>query len=260
MYYPAVLLLAVLPALVSAHGYLSSPPPRGIQKASYQVDDLKSPNHKGMCRGEPVGAITKVSSGGKITLGLTITAPHVGPCRVSILDANLGNERPIASKTDCAAPGKVAPWTIQLPSGLTGHHVLRWYWEAHHVSPPEPYEQCIDINFDGDGAPSDNSSAEPTFHAEAPPTAASFGQNQAPVGQAPDNSQPSPPPTYNAPPTPQAPSTGAGSSTGGSCTSGAYECTKDGGFNQCANGSWVKMGCSTGTQCQSTAQGSIVCA
>jgi hypothetical protein len=152
--------LAIFPALAYAHGYLSSPPPRGIQKTAYAIDDLKSPNHKGVCRGEPAGQVTSVQPGGSLTLGLTITAPHTGPCQVFLLDyPSLNNLGKIAEKYDCAAPGKAGPWTIQLPKS-SGRKVLRWYWEGRHVSPGEPYEQCIDVNFGGGS--DDGGSSEPS--------------------------------------------------------------------------------------------------
>lgn len=151
---------------VSAHGYMSSPPPRGIQKASYMVDDLKAPNTKGICRGETPGKVTNV--GHSITLSFTITAPHIGMCEVYILDENLGNARKIASKDGCAAPGKVGPWTVEIPSDITGRKVLRWVWNAAHlVTTIEHYEQCADINISGGGdstpAPSyESKPAKPT--------------------------------------------------------------------------------------------------
>jgi len=145
------LLLAALIPLAAAHGYLCTPPPRGIEHESSQIDLLKSPNTRGVCRGETKpGKIQKVTPGGSLTLGFTITAPHTGPCEVYLLDLNLKNSKKIASKYDCAAPGKVGPWTIKLPSGVSGRKVLRWYWEGRHISTPgEPYEQCIDLDFGG---------------------------------------------------------------------------------------------------------------
>jgi hypothetical protein len=149
MHLSAAFLFALLPAFTTAHGYLSSPPPRGIEKASTDVDALKSPNfsHK-VCRGEPEGQITQVKMGGSITLQFTITAPHIGPCNVYLLDTDLdvSKQVPVASKMDCAAPGKVEPWTIKLPIGEMGRKVLRWTWEGQHIGiPGEPYEQCVDL-------------------------------------------------------------------------------------------------------------------
>ncbi|RKP26054.1 hypothetical protein SYNPS1DRAFT_22098 [Syncephalis pseudoplumigaleata] len=133
---------------VSAHGYMSSPPIRGNDKISYKIDDIKNPNTGGqICRGEPAGKVTNV--GHEVTLGFTITAPHVGPCTVYILDENLGNSRQIATKNDCAAPGKVGPWTITIPSDISGRKVIRWYWEAEHVTPHEFYENCADVMIEG---------------------------------------------------------------------------------------------------------------
>ncbi|KAI8057119.1 hypothetical protein BDF22DRAFT_773667 [Syncephalis plumigaleata] len=145
----AVTALSVVSS-VSAHGYLSSPTPRGIEKLSYQIDDLKSPNTKGICRDEPAGKVTNV--GHSVTLGFTITAPHIGMCEVYILDENLGNARKIASKKDCVATGKVGSWTVNIPSDISGRKVLRWKWDAAHLKTTiEHYEQCADINISGGG-------------------------------------------------------------------------------------------------------------
>jgi predicted carbohydrate-binding protein with CBM5 and CBM33 domain len=134
---------------VTAHGYLSSPPPRGIEKESTNVDALKAPNFSGnLCRGEPAGKVSNV--GHSVTLGFTITAPHIGMCEVYILDENLSNPRKIAEKLDCAASGKVGPWTVNIPGDVSGRKVLRWVWNAAHLGTTiEPYEQCVDINVSG---------------------------------------------------------------------------------------------------------------
>jgi len=280
-----LLLFSLLPSLIAAHGYLSSPPPRGIQKVSYAIDDIKSPNHKGLCRGEPEGQITPVTPGGQVTLGLTITAPHTGPCEVSILSyPDLKFEQKIASKYDCAAPGKAVPWTIQLPSGVSGHKVLRWYWEGRHVTPGEPYEQCIDVNFGGSGS-----------SAPAPGNApVSDDQDEAPSAPAPKYDQPASKPakksrkkhgkkkhgkkhgkkpanTYTPPPTPTytPPASGGGNNddnthyddndggSGGGCTHGQYRCHGT-GYKVCNWGSWIPMSCGAGTRCTQTGD-SIAC-
>jgi hypothetical protein len=289
------LVAAASASTVAAHGYLSSPPPRGFQKASYQIDDLKSPNRKGLCRGEPEGQITQVSPGQKLTLGLTITAPHTGPCRVTMLDRDLKNEVPVAEKYDCAAPGKAGPWTIQLPSGVSGRKVLRWYWEGRHVSPAEPYEQCIDLDFSGSG---DSYDDKPTFgrkhdddhhdgHDDHGKHDDEHGQGrrqharpQVKTAGTPSPSSPATPSSHPLPtPTAFAPVTvpnGAGGEEpraaplvdavanvaragSGACSAGSYKCNADGGFTQCANGKWVTMGCAPGTACRQTSDTAIVC-
>ncbi|KAI9592184.1 hypothetical protein BDF19DRAFT_223665 [Syncephalis fuscata] len=152
----AVLLAVSTISNVSAHGYMNYPTPRGIQKLSTMVDDVKNPNTKGKCRGEPAGQVTNIS-GSSVTLQFTITAPHIGPCSVYLLDENLGNEQKIADKNDCAAPGKVGPWTVNLPAGVSGRKVIRWHWKASHLAPQiENYEQCADIMIGGGGGSSGN--------------------------------------------------------------------------------------------------------
>lgn len=71
------------------------------------MHDLKSLNSRGICRGEPVDEVYLVDH--SVTLGVTITAPHVGICDVYILDENIDNARKIDSNNDCVAPEKVAP-------------------------------------------------------------------------------------------------------------------------------------------------------
>jgi len=255
------LIFFILPSFIAAHGYLSSPPPRGIQKVTYAIDDLKSPNHKGICRGEPPGQVTSATPGGQMTLGLTITAPHTGPCQVSILSyPDLKFEQNVASKYDCAAPGKVAPWTITLPTGLSGRKVLRWYWEGRHVSPPEPYEQCIDLNFGGGGGGS--SSPSPGLSS---PVAKKKKKKKKPKKKqpAPTYNEPSsapsyaPAPSYTPPAPSYAPPPASYGGSGGSCTHGQYVCAGQ-GFKVCNWGTWIPMACGPGTHCMPVGD-SIVC-
>jgi len=163
-------LILALPALVSAHGYLSSPPPRGAEKESTDVDSLKSPDHNGMCRGEPEGQLTNVAPGGPLTLQFTITAPHVGPCAVYLMNPDFSGMQQIASKNNCAAPGQVAPWTVQIPASAHGHMVLRWTWEGQHVTPSEHYEQCVDLMVGGGSGGASYSGGAPM-----PPSAPDMG-------------------------------------------------------------------------------------
>ncbi|KAI8057135.1 hypothetical protein BDF22DRAFT_731655 [Syncephalis plumigaleata] len=147
----AVLVALSAVSSVSANGYMSYPPPRGIEKASYKVDDLKSPNTRGVCRGEPVGQITKIDHA--VTLQFTITKPHTGMCSVYIMDPNLGNARKIASKMNCASHDMTGSWGIIIPSDIKGRKVLRWTWEADHMRPQiEHFEQCADVQIEGSSA------------------------------------------------------------------------------------------------------------
>jgi len=271
--------LTALCCQVASHGYLSSPPPRGLQKAGYQIDDLKSPNTKGLCRGEPEGEITKVTPGQVLRLGLTITAPHVGPCRVTLLDVDLSNEgKAFANKQNCAATGNPGYWDITLPSNVSGRKVLRWYWEGQHIGTPgEPYEQCIDVDFGGSGGGGQ-------YDGEAEPQAPTRQQQQ----QRPKKPKKKPAKTYKAKPTPKpappppqyeqeeeagesdngygdeapssysAPSYGAPSPAGGKCEHGVYRCMQKTKYAVCNWGTWVEMGCGTGTVCKPNGK-SITC-
>jgi hypothetical protein len=285
MLFPTALAVLSTLSYVAAHGYLSSPPPRGIQKAGYQIDDLKSPNTKGLCRGEPEGQVTTVTPGQVLKLGFTITAPHVGPCRVTLLDVDLTNEsKPFASKQNCAAPGGPGFWDVTLPSDVQGRKVLRWYWEGQHISTPgEPYEQCIDLDFGG-GSGGDNYQPPPPSRKKKP-----VKNFQAPASKpklaprpTPRSAPPPPPPSYGqddesgddgygdeAPATTpyQAPAnnnarapatTDEYSGDGGSCQNGAYKCVGSSKYAVCNWGKWVNMACGTGTVCTPTGN-SIVC-
>lgn len=290
----ALTVLSFATTYVAAHGYLYYPPPRGIQKEGYQIDDLKSPNRKGLCRGEPVGKITPVTPGGSVTLKFRITAPHVGPCVVYVLDANLKNPQKIADKNNCAAPGQGQPWTIKLPSGMAGHKVLRWTWEGQHVSPGEPYEQCIDVNFGGSGGekeeenyqPSEEAGEEPQKksgpmsdkrpkHAEKKPKTvktqveqpkyqddqdqeASYESDEEDDGPAVQKYDAGQQQANDQQYDDQEEEEGSDSGDDSCPTNGAFKCMGS-KFAQCANGKWIAFGCSTGTACQPTAGGSIAC-
>ncbi|KAI9591880.1 hypothetical protein BDF19DRAFT_453361, partial [Syncephalis fuscata] len=72
---PAALILFACISGVLGHGYMSEPVPRGIEKVNTNIDSLKSPNSKGMCRGiKTPGKITDIS--GSIDMVFTITAAH----------------------------------------------------------------------------------------------------------------------------------------------------------------------------------------
>jgi len=136
---------------VSAHGFLSNPPPRGIDKRFMQVDDLKAPNTKGLCRGEPAGAPTSFPSGSTITLKFEISAPHIGMCFAYLMNTDGSDQVELGRKMDCVAPGKVVPWVVSLPAGVAGKKTLRWVWDASHSIPHEGYEQCADLELHGGG-------------------------------------------------------------------------------------------------------------
>jgi len=275
--------ILALPALVSAHGYLSTPPPRGADKESTDVDSLKAPDTLGMCRGEPQGQLTSAVAGGPLTLGFTITAPHVGPCAVYLMNPDFSGMQQIDSKMDCAAPGKVGPWTVQLPASAQGHMVLRWTWEGQHVTPSEHYEQCVDLMFGGGSGgasysggppmppagpvpvPVDDSAAPAAAYGSGAPIpipAAGYGPAEGPMLSAPAQSlgapsAPVPVPSDYASAPAQAMYGQSGAPAGGPCTPGQYICQGP-GFAVCSNGSWIQQGCGTSTVCQSTG-GSIAC-
>ncbi|RKP25328.1 hypothetical protein SYNPS1DRAFT_28936 [Syncephalis pseudoplumigaleata] len=143
---------------VQGHGFLTYPVPRGIEKMSYQIDDIKNPNTKGICRGETKpGKINKLS--GSVTLKFNIFANHIGPCTVSILDENMSELATIATKDGCAASKPAPPWTVNIPAKFTGRKILRWHWKATHLGEgnAEHFEQCADIDLGGGGGGGDGS-------------------------------------------------------------------------------------------------------
>ncbi|KAJ3291828.1 hypothetical protein HDU76_007222, partial [Blyttiomyces sp. JEL0837] len=119
-----------------------------------------------------------------ITMAFSVGAMHVGPCSVEIIDPATGIHTEITSiagPQGCARPGpsvqpnidtdKSAPASVQcpgrIPQGLRTDDmcmytwtfvlknvekiackkcVLRWMWEATHLSPSEFFETCSDIN------------------------------------------------------------------------------------------------------------------
>jgi len=244
-FYCLIPLFSTLFYSVHAHGYLASPPPRGIEKVTYQIDDLRNPNARGLCRGEAEGKVTTVAPGGSITLQIIASAPHTGPCEVTLLDyPSLGNPVQVASKYDCAAPGKVAPWTIQLPAGVSGRKVLRWYWEGRHIANPgEPYEQCVDLMIGAGGG-------------AAPPAPDVLERKPLPIDLPQPDPQPAPQPAQQpaqqyAPPPAQ---------DGSACPNGRYECRgTPSQYGICNNGAWVTLDCGTGQKCQSFGDGIVKC-
>ncbi|KAI8050567.1 hypothetical protein BDF22DRAFT_695649 [Syncephalis plumigaleata] len=225
-----------------------------------------------VCRGEPAGKVTNV--GHSVTLGFTITAPHVGMCTVYILDENLGNSQKIAEKLDCAATGKVGPWTINIPSNISGRKVIRWYWEAAHVTPHEPYENCADVIIgSGGGSPQPETTGTPTPAPAPAPTATSPSYVTA---QPTDTAGPSSGATLpssnntntnntNTKPSGTTPSSGPSSNntnTGtkdSNCDSkkttgntGQYTCNSNGQLGQCNYGAYTWFNCSKGTTCRNS--------
>ena len=287
------LLAVLLPALASAHGYLCKPPPRGIEKEATNIDALKSPNVSGkVCRGEGPGQITTVEPGASITLEFTITAPHIGPCEVYLLDLDLdlSKQVKIAEKYDCAAPGKVEPWTVTLPGNVQGRKVLRWYWEGRHISTPgEPYEQCIDLQIGRGGLTIVKSNRRPMppprpvrppprrvpapVHEAAPAheEEQADGEDEPVHAQAAsyDDAEPAyddSDSTYQEAEEEPAYDDATDSDYAGDesaqgqedCQQGQYVCNDEGGFSVCNNNSWVRQACGAGQVC-APSNGSILC-
>ncbi|KAJ3075523.1 hypothetical protein HK102_005590, partial [Quaeritorhiza haematococci] len=193
-----LLLASIMFSSVDAHGYMCAPTRigsntpcrvRGAQKISNGVDQLRNPlqlTGQGFCRGESAGTVTDISlvngQSLTVTMALSVGAQHIGPCRIEILDKNLGNPVQIVSidgPNGCATPsivgfntasgsnaGAVCPngtpnglvtndmclaywtFTVQNADRITCTDcVMRWTWDATHISvaAPEKYENCMDV-------------------------------------------------------------------------------------------------------------------
>jgi len=160
---------------------------RGIQKIATSIDDLRNPNTGGnLCRGEgrvvPVDMNINVDTlVHKVSLALSISAQHIGVCKLEVFDNDVGisSSVNIATGNNCARSGEifdeklsassVCPsdipmglvtndmclheWTFNLDKGALDelynsckNCVLRWTWVSTHVEPFEYFETCIDVN------------------------------------------------------------------------------------------------------------------
>jgi len=191
----ATLSLSFLSLFVSAHGYMQWPIPRGYQKRFTQVDDLKNPNQRGMCRGEPKGEVTAFHPGQVVSMKYLITAPHIGNCVLFLMNPDFSDPIEVEQMMNCAAPGAAFSWDVTLPPNIKGRKVLRWTWLGEHVTPHEEFEQCADIII-GDG----DTKSTPATEAETPDSGAADGNLPQPGTEVSSSSADGgpPKPTYGA--------------------------------------------------------------
>lgn len=204
---------------------------RGYDKVQYYVSELRDPSGIGafgpLCRGEPASSPTDIDivPGQKVcvALAMSIGAEHQGPCTLSLVDDS-GKEVEIASGENCAGqvngkgtpasglcPDRLVPgltaddmcrvdWEVtvnadaQIPSGAS---TLRFGWIGQHVSPPEMFENCQDVNVKGGNPQSARSAGKKTTtgnshgNGNTPeiPTAAHNPQPSAPTPEIPGQAQ-----------------------------------------------------------------------
>ncbi|RKO84531.1 hypothetical protein BDK51DRAFT_52125 [Blyttiomyces helicus] len=233
-----------------------------------------------------------------IILALSVGAQHVGPCQVDILDADdlsapaipltsidgpNGCARPPIAQFDTdkspasgqcpkAIPQNLVtddmclhPWTFTPSfdaSQLPASPVLRWKWQATHISvtDPELYESCIDVSIGGDatGTPA-KLSPRPRKSVTAEPTATTAAPDAESTTTDAEHTTAAVEPSSTADDLEPTPTPEASFSSSSSCTSGQFRCTTDGGFQECVFGAWdAAMPCAAGTKCQQTGT-SIAC-
>jgi hypothetical protein len=82
-----------------------------------------------------------------VELKLNVQEPHVGPCHVHLLDLDLNKEIELTNDHwDCAnEKNNEHVMRVFIPAEQTGRKVLRWYMENWHLSQPDVYEDCADV-------------------------------------------------------------------------------------------------------------------
>ncbi|KAJ3322662.1 hypothetical protein HDV06_002876 [Boothiomyces sp. JEL0866] len=166
---------------------------RNYDAISIDIQSLRAPDPtKLLCRGASKGTVTPITlQNGQpftVTCAYSMNAFHVGPCSVDIIDAdNTNSIVAIGSQMGCARP----PFAKLNTDGLVGHPatlvcpdaipanlatndmclsewtftvqnadqikckncILRWNWEARHISTPgEFYQNCADVDITVIGA------------------------------------------------------------------------------------------------------------
>ncbi|KAI8051578.1 hypothetical protein BDF22DRAFT_78682 [Syncephalis plumigaleata] len=98
------------------------------------ISDYESPdsyvgnNPKGICQGKRIHKLVKASD--RITLTFNVPKAYPGDCKLYIMDENYSNSQWIATKPNCGVRTGTIPWTVDIPSNVTGKKVLRWVWDA----------------------------------------------------------------------------------------------------------------------------------
>ncbi|EOD23731.1 hypothetical protein EMIHUDRAFT_116247 [Emiliania huxleyi CCMP1516] len=151
----AYLVLAVLPSSVIAHGRLTFPVPYSGRPGAYENDPVDRNSDSFACRwteqqNPTAYPPTSVTAGSTIEVQYDLSALHVGDCAFYLsYDTTLPRAQKqwfkIANVPDCKSKSGQR-FSIDLPQWLPGGDaILRWEWYAIHVSPPEFYSQCSDL-------------------------------------------------------------------------------------------------------------------
>ncbi|KAI9595734.1 hypothetical protein BDF19DRAFT_46305 [Syncephalis fuscata] len=148
----AAAIIATLTTSANGQAYMKEPTCRGCNAYGSQLLAIQSPNTSGqLCRGAPQGQIS-IITGNSVNVTLEVSNSLPGSCAVELLDENLSNPMVIGRRDQCVTTSGETTWTVPLPSGINGHKVLRWSWNATNQDKPEQYEQCADVtlgNTDG---------------------------------------------------------------------------------------------------------------
>jgi hypothetical protein len=157
---------------------MTYPEPRGIIDKCTNIDNLRNPidealpdqfgtgRNQGMgivgktCRGKPIGRSTVIhlQQGQEFTIGMDITAHHIGQCSAYILEKNLNSSTAVlVGKGKNCAVSTSGEWTFTVmnTNAITCTEcVLRWEWDAIHISSTwndtiphglEHFENCADV-------------------------------------------------------------------------------------------------------------------
>ncbi|KAK7956245.1 uncharacterized protein PG986_005467 [Apiospora aurea] len=218
MQYALTFIALAAPALVSAHGAISSPKPRSAGKAmaaacGQQVQNQQSADAFGNIQGELQVAAKDMTAdcnlwlckgfqfddnsanvqsytvGEKVPIKFDLRAPHTGTANISIhhrhplktYDTFASNSAPQA------ADEKSVTVTIPDLGGkctTAGECVIQHYWDARSID--QTYESCIDFTVGGGGAgAADAGAAAPTRAATSAAAAAPTTSAPAAGGDAP---------------------------------------------------------------------------
>ncbi|RKO96572.1 hypothetical protein CXG81DRAFT_20854 [Caulochytrium protostelioides] len=150
-----LVVLAIMPSFVAAHGRMTNPPTRYRKDATDPVEGnypINGQVSRTMMSGtDPFicGGVTKEGSSvpvtevnaGSIGLEYTVTAGHKGEAYFSISR----DEESFANITE-PFQAELGTHTIQgnIPDSYKGPAVIRWYWAAD-LTAPEIYVSCSDV-------------------------------------------------------------------------------------------------------------------
>lgn len=173
------LLSTLFISIVNGHGFMLSPTSqnigsvRDISKMNYQIDSLRNPTLVD-CNTLPKSSLVSVSlvknKKYTVTLAISVSAQHVGPCELHIIDPDTSDDVIIAKNENCVSSGTIFESTsdpnCEIPDGLVTNDmcvvkwsfcpsnldkitctecIMKWVWTAKHMEPYEHFETCVDV-------------------------------------------------------------------------------------------------------------------